>query len=154
MEENINTNKDYYRGKSIVDGSWLYGSLITRGERFFIMPFDWSIDLEDSQVEKKTIGMYTGSVDSFGKRIFSGSILASPYFQKLNGSWGYLYHIVEWSYKYCGWVVRSINNKEQLDSDGILKQGNLLLWVYISNYKEKMEVIGNIFDNSELVNVK
>lgn len=76
---------------------------------------------------------FTGLIDKNGKEIYEGDILHTPHYDDK-----FLYHIVEWSDKYCGWYAR--NKDERYDRDGSLQ-----FYVYAKYYSE-CEVVVNIHD--------
>ena len=115
-----------YRAKSIDDGEWVQGYLYGIWERIYIL---WGMtnDVPDMiEVDPSTICQCTGLKDKNGKMIWENDILNS----------GNL--VVIW--------------REELASYCITKKG----WMYQHFFGEAVdacdcEVIGNIFDNPELL---
>lgn len=113
-----------FRGKT-EKGEWVYGDLLH--------PDDCGngYSIEDSTKYKnncfdvipETAGQYTGLTDKNGKRIFEGDIVKGTFY-------GYPMPIENYVFV-IGW---------QEDVAG-----------YKANYFENVEVIGNIYDNNELI---
>lgn len=113
-----------FRGKSVINGKWVYGWLDATteedGEHYWInkcLCAEGGIDCA-YQVDPETVGQYTGLKDKNGKKIFEGDI------------------------------VRYIDNDliEYVEFiDGVFFAGSEeLRYAYC-------EVIGNIYDNKELL---
>lgn len=122
-------------------GVWRYGSYVHFDKkpihdcynakyRDFIVVNGVSSENHYPITEFSSIGQYTGLIDKNGKKIFEGDIIESE---------GYK-HLVTYYENLAGF--RSVNVKYQKDLCGINQQ-----WI---NECGKV-VIGNIFDNKELI---
>lgn len=134
-----------YRGKAINregrmyrsnynNGDWVYG-LVTRlyDERFERLSAEMT-DINGIigiEVDYKTIGQYTGLTDKNGTKIFEGDIVST------GNSDDYL-GVVEWEKDNAGLAV---------SFDGLFEKFEEINFVD----KVKLEVIGNIHDNPELI---
>ena len=126
-----------YRGKGIADNEWYFGDLIqTRLGTTWIITEDYTTATEEislntcasPQVKAETVGQYTGLHDKNGKEIYEGDIVKSFFVDTDEaGNEIYKYYIIEVKYD------------EVLCSYKIDKFMNL-------------EVIGNIYENKELLN--
>lgn len=109
--------------------SWIFGSLDTTESEHTIMIYSDGLGNECRIfVDPKTVGQYTGLTDKKGKRIFEGDIVTMP--------------------KYGGGRHKSVVyfRKGKFAVDG----SN---YVFKDICPKKMEVIGNIHDNPELLEV-
>lgn len=114
-----------FRGKRIDNGEWVYGYL---ADEDYINDID-SIDLSSIEVDRDTVGQFTGLFDKNGKEIFEGDILLVDDYEGVriynkvgikDGCFGY---IGEYS-------------------------GDLLPFCH---YNVSEEIAGNIYDNPELI---
>lgn len=151
------------RGKRVDNGEWVEGSLITdvfyrvgKGNKNSIpyilsvsgIDYDSWEDLDDDyglyEVDPDTVGQYTGLTDKNGKRVFTDCIVTDGFdsiigivrFGEYSNPVADGYHIgfyIEWGGKY----------------HDILRK-DLGYWAKKSNF----EVIGNIYDNPELLEDK
>lgn len=122
------------------DGSWYYGYLaIDNDGDYQIRGSCWS-----RTVLPETVGQFTGLTDKNGKKIFEGDIVSTKY--KL-GRGGYYVFEVYYNENLCQFALtinsRSYTKNKQYD------------WLQLTPLKaEKIEVIGNIHDNPELLEME
>ncbi len=141
--------KILFRGKRTNNGEWVYGSFIPDllevyhngsdkwlGDWGFIKPFGKT--KEDRlmvEVERETVGQYTGIMDKNGKKIFEGDIIDTPKYGVDNGK------------------GQNYSGKDKFVvgfADGTY---------YLENHLRRFslrpdigaEVVGNIYDNPELL---
>lgn len=134
-----------FRAKRIDDGEWVEGFLFSTNEHTYIAyqnQFDDDLFLSPKEifieVDPKTICQYTGLTDKNGRKIFEGDICRE----------GDNIVRILWNDKH-QWGV------EISKTDNVLSKGLIFpLWQY-DNCKENgyrtLDVIGNIFDNPELI---
>lgn len=121
-----------FRGKRIDNGEWVYGDLRNYENNGSKAIFSHKA-LSRFVVVPETVGQYTGLTDKNGTKIFEGDILRFSYTGNTNGVEGIASVVFE-SGKFgvlCGW------HKELVCLDGFANT--------------KVEVIGNIHDNPELL---
>jgi len=146
-----------FRGLNPKTNEFVYGDLIQTPEnKTRIIGFNNYITKDEYQsyvdynvlVDKNTIGQYIGLSDINDKEIFEGDILVEnryPYYsnEKLN-----YVGIVE--FKYSSWkvILKCVNKDKYGISDGLTD-------INIDNDGfQNMEIIGNIYQNTELLEVK
>ena len=116
------------------NGEWVQGLLAHKDNKWYIsnkegMPFAF-------EVRPETIGQYTGLKDKNGNKIWENDII-KPYDTVTNEG-----YIIGWDNEMGAFVFCDINTNDSL-------------YVLVGHYIESIqpvEVIGNIFDNSELLN--
>ena len=116
------------------NGEWVQGLLAHKNNKWCIsnkagMPFAF-------EVRPETIGQYTGLKDKNGNKIWENDII-KPYDTVTNEG-----YIIGWDNEMGAFVFCDINTNDSL-------------YVLVGHYIESIqpvEVIGNIFDNSELLN--
>ena len=143
-----------FRGKRIDNGEWLEGSFLNdRDGSFYICPAVSDISYEDGgnrrrigcwyKVDPSTVGQYTGLKDKNGKRIFEWDIL---HIAKIADGLGGYYQtpldypvnvVVKWDL--CAWMWETLCEDKRYISFPDA-------WCHY-----ECEVIGNIHDNSELL---
>ena len=112
---------------SPVDGNWVYGGVFQgRGDRSLIYAYE---NCQKYPVYSETVGQYTGLTDKNGVKIFEGDIARGKY-----GSTVY-------------------QNEVIFAGDGFALRHGYDQHGYCASLEEHdgLEVIGNIFDNPELL---
>lgn len=123
------TREIKFRGKKFCQDEWIYGSLITRGERGADGNFIDTGRGECYPLQQDTIGQFTGLHDKDGKEIYEGDIVRTLV-SRLNATK---------NKQYRNFVIR-------YDAPHFWNGYDTLL---MSEWR--MEVIGNIYDNPELL---
>lgn len=123
-----------FRGKGdkrYNDGEWCFGVPIECYDG------DWQIctDCIRSTVIPETVGQYTGLTDKNGKKIFEGDICKVTVFTCEGEDKHFLCEVC---FDYSSFIFRERSGLDILFSD-------------IYDFKTDVEVIGNIYDNPELM---
>lgn len=119
-----------FRGKMIANGKWSEGNLLVTKQGCYITP-DATVLGSYGAVDPETVGQYTGMVDKHGTKIFDGDIVD---FSKRPDNGDYAA------------VIYDANETEF----GI-EYYNIYRSLGKNYYPENIEVIGNIYDNPELL---
>ena len=135
-----------FRGKTD-DGEWVYGSFCMDAREQFngLCGVDGFIRLYDKakgkmqtyEVDRETVGQYTGLKDKNGKRIFEDDVC----------------RFREWSKGEMCWVGKVHWEHQQfMISGGPNKECETMFELCLSRFiPENIEVIGNVHDNPELM---
>ena len=119
-----------FRGKRVDKGEWTEGYLFKQWNRTFLL---WGMtdDIQNmTEVIPETVGQYTGLTDKNGKKIFEGDIIRA---------------------------ITLDTGSEEIAAvcfgnfDGIKTTATQLA---MEECKNRIEIIGNIFDNQELLEVE
>lgn len=133
-----------FRGKRIDNDEWVYGSFCMDaieqkngpcGLDGFIRLYDFDKDKTQMyEVDRETIGQFTGLTDKNGKRIFEGDI-------------------VRFSERRLSGVDISVVEQVAFEEGGFCTHSYFLNnWLRIGNTNlEGIEIIGNIHDNPQLL---
>lgn len=143
-----------FRGKRTDNGEWVYGyytkaKYYLNGEEMHIIfapdveAFPHCEFTEYEEVDPETVSQFTGLYDNHGTKIFEGDIVrltdehnemewtAVVVFGNPNGDYNW------------GWQLKAIG-----EFDG---NKDILLWVDMAESGAYCEIIGNIYDNPELM---
>lgn len=144
-----------FRGKRLDNGEWVYGSLVVADKQFFIIIgttrfypelsgrsplafMDWY------EVDPATVGQYTGLRNKNGKEIYEGDICRvssdafySNSYATLEESWKLMMQVVFCNYAF---IFRCLQDKHL---EILLAE---TLWEDF-----EIEIVGNIYDNPELL---
>ena len=107
---------------------------------------DWVSGYKNIEVMPHTIGQYTGLTDKNGKKIFEGDIVIAHYFFE-NFDKGTL-GAYEDENEITGKIVFDLDGFRVIDREDECRQLPLSM---IQEPVEELEIIGNIWDNPELI---
>lgn len=126
-----------FKAKRIDNGEWVEGYYVKKydllGKRHLILYVDNYVRWECVEIIPETLCEFTGRCDKNGKRIWENDILMAH----LDESYpeDVTYETVEWVV--AGWVTHETNSVDRQ---------------YLDEFDmEHFEVVGNIFDNKELL---
>ena len=126
-----------FRGKTCGNGKWYYGSLVYSDEINAAIYFQIGSGLVKTMdwvyVNQETVGQFSGLYDCDGKEIFEGDIL--------KWSNGKMYVVKFWQ----GMFYASVEEC----NEGFL--GGFPLHALTEYENEKCKIVGNIYDNTELL---
>lgn len=136
-----------FRGKRIDNGEWIYGSLVVETYPDFCNYFirtkgeeDWTSRYKDVPVDKNTLGQFTGLYDKNNKEIYEGDILKDEYGRIMKvvykENWGKFQ-----------FELLKITGEKWTNN---FRFADLTDW-FDSSLSETPEIIGNIYDNPELL---
>ena len=134
-----------FKAKRLDTHDWILGFLsMHKTGKYFIRPIGGSA-LSSEEVEKNTICQCTGLKDKNGKLIWENDIIHKPFYTDYDACANSEAYNGRIQYEDGGWSV------EITKSDGIVYVSPIIDMIAYSKDIENFEVIGNIFDNPELL---
>lgn len=136
-----------FRGKGVNRDLWFVGDLRRVDKKvILVLPLDERPGIDKHKVDPNTVGQYTGLKDKNGTRIFEGDIVRLHIFTQVLGE---NLGVSEGEEE----MIVSIS----IGSDGV-RVNNEPLFVYLcegfDDMEEPFEIIGNIYENPELINIQ
>ena len=126
------TREIIFRGKRLNNGEWMKGNLFVKGSRCTITD-----DCSCYSVDPETVGQWTGLTDRAGQHIFEDDIVKTPLLDPIFGD------II--SDAFCEAEIK-FNNSAFVVS--YYKSSHN---IYLQDLHNRIEVVGNIHDNPELL---
>lgn len=148
-----------FRGKRVDNGEWVYGDIIhcTSGKTYIFPSGDYANESDKVnqegclmmftfEVAPKTAGQFTGLRDKKGKEIYDGDIVKCV--SELYSGFG-KYPTGKFSTTY--YEICSINKNAYCFGERRIGGKNIFEGILRDCAKEYYEVIGNIYENPELL---
>ena len=130
-----------FRAKTVCDGDWVYGGITWNpSKKEVFIHTEW----DECKVIPETVGQYTGLCDKNGTRIFEGDVLKILFgkeFFKAVVKFGYYNQTDQIRKTHLGFYFDFVDSESYRKDVGF--------W---GKTFSKIEVIGNIHDNPELLN--
>ena len=134
------TRQIIFRGYNLKNQKWLYGYYFVNRGQHFICPEGVQNPLaswEDFVVEEESVGEWTGLKDKNGSQIYEGDIVKAPLLDPIFGDiLSDAFDNVVISFHNGSFVVAYYKGRHK---------------IYLQDLFDKIEVIGNIYENKELL---
>ena len=132
-----------FRAKRRDTGEWVYGDVIQNAHTVKIREHEAEINriAKSYEIDSDTLGQYTGLTDKNGKKIFEGDIVSGTAYSNTSiGVIGWIPDIASFGIEY------KSQHRAAWENASILK-----LLAHRKNSEFVAEVIGNVFDDPELI---
>lgn len=139
-----------FRGKRADNKEWVYGYYVVDPlgrHRIYLKPFDDATTNTFFFILSKTVGQFTGLLDKNGKEVYEGDVLN---IDEIHSSFGKN-----------KWIVFYDDSAFQVKPTKTIGRVSLVKFMYdayeydvikhIEDISELLSVIGNIYDNPELI---
>jgi|SRR5690554_702927 len=145
-----------FRGKQLGNGEWVYGCLIkmdSQGSQSFIYPFyegassmscGQLVALTMQAIDLETVGQYTGLKDKNGREIYEGDVVRTHF--SFDHATTQEPFVITWNDKKA--MFEGVKPKDHTEKDGYLTR-----FSFFPEQRFIYEVIGNIYENPELLEV-
>lgn len=125
-----------FRGKRVDTGEWVYGNYVQKIDPTKVEPTFWCCFVHDMalsmyEVTKETIGQFIGLSDKNGKKIFEGDICNFKYDKTVRTE--------PVCYLDAAFTLGSCIGLRESQTD------------YYIKIRSSLEIVGNIYDNPELL---
>lgn len=143
-----------FRAKRTDNGEWVEGDLsylVHNKEKMYVFPADGLDSADRYEVNQETLCQYTGLHDKNGNRIWENDIVSCEHEKYPDDNPSEVYPLLPDPIKYKrNYAVEFINTGS---SYGYRLRNRSIHFMITGNviYNHKIEVIGNIFDNPELL---
>ena len=142
-----------FRGKRTDNGEWVEGYYEAGYvEEVGLVHYIWALDHNEQMGElfyiyPETVGQFAGITDANGKKIFEGDIVKTHYANTANKA-DFIEEVVFRGCKFCAMAKLSGGGRMFIT----LFDGTPHVSADKTFYMDRVEVIGNIHDNPELLN--
>lgn len=134
-----------FRGKRLNNGEWKYGYYVKQygAHQIYVSEFEGEYGFDDYHVDPETIGQYIRRTDRNGKKIFEGDIVI------IHGAPQVRYYEIKFG-QHPAFPIG--NPYDAADAYGFYFADHKEDGDSLNDYVfEKLEVVGNIYDNPELL---
>lgn len=140
MEGTQASREILFRGKNRTLDKWVEGCYLKRGKDHLI--YGKEMAGVGNYVDEKTVGQYVNRVDRNGQKIFEGDIVRFYLYDTDDARAILSDYLVYYEDAVCGFMIQSLEDRRAIPDD-----------MPTVNDVENYEVIGNCWDNPEMLEV-